>query len=202
MKMRERIENGKLFTDYCEGLPEDRMKCKKIMKEFNDTYPDDFEKRVDLINEIFGKETKVWIEPPFYCCYGTNISIGEHTYINMNCTFIDDGKITIGKNVLFGPNVVIATVGHPIKTDMRKYMYTDPVTIGNNCWIGANVTICPGVSIADNSVIGAGSVVTKNIPSNVIGVGNPCKVMRKINEKDDIYYYKNKKFTESGIDED
>lgn len=200
MTMRERIANGMLFTDYCEGLPEDRLKCKKTMTAFNRSEPDDTEGRFRLMQELFGKETKAWIEPPFYCCYGTNITLGEGTYINMNCSFIDDGKITIGKAVMFGANVAIATVGHPIKPDMRMYMYTDPVVIGDNCWIGANVTICPGVTIGENTVIGAGSVVTKDIPANVIAVGNPCRVLREIDERDEIYYYKDRKFTESGVE--
>lgn len=202
MKMRERIEQGKLFTDYCEGLPEERLHCKKVMTEFNNSSPEDVEKRFKLMNELFGKQTKAWIEPPFYCCYGTNITLGEHTYINMNCSFIDDGKITVCKAVMFGANVAIATVGHPIKPDMRKYMYAAPVVIGDNCWIGANVTICPGVTIGKNSVIGAGSVVTKDIPANVVAVGNPCKVLREIDERDEVYYYKDRKFSDSGIEED
>lgn len=202
MTMRERIEQGKLFTDYCEGLPEERLRCKKAMSAFNRSEPDNVKERLKLMNELFGKDVKVWIEPPFYCCYGTNITLGEHTYANMNCTFIDDGKIKIGKAVMFGPNVVIATVGHPIKPNMRQYMYAAPVTIGDNCWIGANATICPGVTIGENAVIGAGSVVTKDIPANVIAVGNPCRVLREIGEHDEIYYYKDKKFTDSGIDKD
>lgn len=202
MTMRERIASGKLFTDYCEGLPEDRLHCKKVMTAFNRTELDDLETRTQLMQELFSRETKAWIEPPFYCCYGSNITLGEGTYINMNCSFIDDGRITIGKAVMFGANVVIATVGHPIRPDMRGYMYTDPVTIGDNCWIGANVTICPGVTIGENTVIGAGSVVTRDIPANVIAVGNPCRVLREIGEQDDIYYYRDRTFADSGIDED
>lgn len=202
MTMRERMTQGKLFTDHCEGLEEERLHCKKTMAAFNRSEPDDKANRFRLMQELFGKETKAWIEPPFYCCYGTNITLGEHTYINMNCSFIDDGKIIVGRNTLFGPGVAIATVGHPIKPDMRKYMYTDPVVIGDNCWIGANTTICPGITIGENTVIGAGSVVTKNIPSNVVAVGNPCRVLRPIGEQDELYYYKNRLFSDSGIEED
>lgn len=202
MTMRERIANGKLFTDYCEGLPEDRLHCKKTLLAFNRSEPDDLETRIRLMKELFGRETKAWIEPPFYCCYGTNITLGENTYINMNCSFIDDGKIIVGKAVMFGLGVAIATVGHPVKPDMRKYMYTDPVVIGDNCWIGANATVCPGVTIGENTVIGAGSVVTKDIPANVVAVGNPCRVMREIDERDDVYYYRDRKFADSGIEED
>jgi maltose O-acetyltransferase len=200
--MRERIASGKLFTDYCEGLPEDRVQAKRKMHAFNLTTPDDLDKRTQLMQEIFGRETKAWIEPPFYFCYGTNIEIGDETYINFNCNFVDDTKIIIGKNVMFGPSVTIATVGHPIHPDYRGYMYADPVKIENNCWIGANVTICPGVTIGANTVIGAGSVVTKDIPANSIAVGNPCRVMRTINEHDLKYYYKDKEITKEDLDEE
>lgn len=202
MTMRERMEKGKLFTDHCEGLDEERLHCKKAMTAFNNSAPDDIETRIKLMHELFGQETKAWIEPPFYCCYGTHITLGEHTYINMNCSFVDDGKINIGKAVMFGPGVVIASVGHPVKPDVRMYMYTDPVNIEDNCWIGANVTICPGVTIGKNTVIGAGSVVTKDIPANVVAAGNPCCVIREINEHDNEYYYKDRKFADSCIDED
>ncbi|MFV0465572.1 MAG: sugar O-acetyltransferase [Lachnospiraceae bacterium] len=192
MTMRERIAAGKLFTDYCEGLPEDRLQCKQNMTKFNASAPDDIGYRMQCMKELFGTEVKAWIEPPFYCCYGCNIEIGDGSYINFNCNFVDDGKITIGKKVMFGPAVSIATVGHPINPDMREYMYTDPVTIEDNCWIGAGATICPGVTIGENSVIGAGSVVIGNIPANSVAVGNPCRVIREINENDSKYYYKNR----------
>jgi galactoside O-acetyltransferase len=202
MTMRERIASGKLFTDYCEGLPEDRANAKRRMIAFNATGPDTLEERVRLMNEIFGKETKAWIEPPFYFCYGTNIEIGEGTYINFNCNFVDDTKIMIGKNVLFGPAVTIATVGHPINPNYREYMYADPVKIEDNCWIGAGSIICPGVTIGENSVIGAGSVVTKDIPDNSVAVGNPCKVLRTIIDHDMKYYYKDKEITQEDLDEE
>lgn len=202
MSMRERIANGQLFTDYCEGLPEDRLKAKKLMKKLNDLEPDMFDERVKLLNEIFGKEAKAWIEPPFYFCYGYNITLGEGTYINFNCNFIDDGKIRIGSKTMFGANVTIATVGHPIAPNMREYMYTAPVTIGNNCWIGASVTICPGVTIGDNSVIGAGSVVIKDIPANCVAVGNPCRIVREISPRDKEFYYKDRRIDAEDLAEE
>ena len=202
MTMRERIHSGKLFTDYCEGLPEDRIKCKRLLTKINAMGPDQIPERMQLFSELFGKECKALIEPPFYCCYGTNIEIGEMTYINFNCNFVDDGKIRIGDRVMFGPAVTIATVGHPINPSMREYMYTDSVTIENNCWIGANVTICPGVSIGENSVIGAGSVVVKDIPANAVAAGNPCKVIRAINENDKRYYYKERLITAEDLEEE
>ncbi|MFS0777160.1 sugar O-acetyltransferase [Neobacillus sp. 3P2-tot-E-2] len=131
-----------------------------------------------------------------------SIKIGEGTYINFNCNFVDDTKIIIGKDVLFGPAVTIATVGHPINPNYRGYMYADPVKIGDNCWIGAGSIICPGVTIGDNCVIGAGSVVTKDIPANSVAVGNPCKVLRSINEHDMKYYYKDKEITQADLDEE
>ena len=122
--------------------------------------------------------------------------------MNVNCNFVDDGMITVGKNVLFGPAVTIATVGHPLRPDMREYMYTDPVTICDNVWIGENVTICPGVTIGENSVIGAGSVVVKDIPANVVAVGNPCRVLREIGEKDMEYYYRDRKIDPEDLKEE
>ena len=202
MTMRERILQGKLFTDECEGLPEERTAAKKRMKAFNESGPEETEKRKALLDDIFGAETEAWIEPPFYFCYGRHIRLGAGTYINMNCNFIDDGQIRIGKGVLFGAAVTIATVGHPVNPRMRGYMYTAPVTIGDNCWIGANVVICPGVTIGENTVIGAGSVVTRDIPENVVDAGNPCRVLRPIGERDEIYYYKDRKIEAQDLEEE
>ncbi|HPJ66097.1 MAG TPA: sugar O-acetyltransferase [Flexilinea sp.] len=193
--MRERINSGKLFSDNCEGLPEDRENAKRKMIALNATGPDDLETRFRLIKEIFGGKADFWIEPPIYFCYGKNINIGEGCYINFNCNFVDDGKITIGNHVMFGPAVIVATVSHPINPNFREYMYADPVTIEDNCWIGAGTIICPGVTIGENSVIGAGSVVTKDIPSNSVAVGNPCKVLRTIDENDMKYYGKNREIS-------
>ena len=202
MTMHERIMAGKLFTDMCEGMPQERLEAKQRMKRFNDSQPEDVEGRMKLLGEIFGKPCDAWIEPPFYFCYGRHISVGKGTYINVNCNFIDDGKITIGDAVMFGPAVTIATVGHPINPKMREYMYCDHVTIGNNCWIGANSVICPGVTIGDNTVIGAGSVVTKDIPANCVAAGNPCKVIRQIDESDMKYYYRQRPIEEEDLEEE
>ncbi|MBR1931802.1 MAG: galactoside O-acetyltransferase [Lachnospiraceae bacterium] len=192
--MRERIMSGKLFTDMCEGLPEERAEGKRKMIAFNATTPDTLGERARLQREMLHEDSgDVWIEPPFYFCYGKHIILGEGTYVNFNCNFVDDGMITVGKNVMFGPAVTIATVGHPIRPDLRGLMYTDPVTIEDNVWIGENVTICPGVTIGENSVIGAGSVVVKDIPANCIAVGNPCRVLREIGDRDQEYYYSDRK---------
>lgn len=201
MNMRERILAGKLFLDDCEELPEERMLAKRRMVALNQTSPDDLEKRFKLLDEIFGIKINAWVEPPFYFCYGRNIEIGEECFLNMGCTFIDDVKIKIGNKVAFGPGVTIATVGHPIHPDYRRLMYGSPVTIEENCWIGANTTICPGITIGKNSVIGAGSVVTKDIPENSVAVGNPCKVIRKISEKDRQFYYRDEPFMKEDLEE-
>jgi len=203
MNMHERIMAGKLFTDMCEGLPQERDEAKKRMIAFNLTTPDTIEERLRIQKDMLHEDSgSVWIEPPFYFCYGRHIILGEGTYVNFNCNFVDDGMITVGRNVLFGPAVTIATVGHPIRPDMREYMYTDPVTIGDNVWIGENVTICPGVTIGENSVIGAGSVVVKDIPANVIAVGNPCRVLREIGQKDQEYYYRDRKIDPEDLKEE
>ena len=203
MNMHERIMAGKLFTDMCEGLPEERDEAKKRMIAFNLTTPDTLEERLRIQKEMLHENSgEAWIEPPFYFCYGQHIILGEGTYVNFNCNFVDDGMITVGKNVLFGPAVTIATVGHPLRPDMREYMYTDPVTICDNVWIGENVTICPGVTIGENSVIGAGSVVVKDIPANVVAVGNPCRVLREIGEKDMEYYYRNRRIDPEDLKEE
>ena len=203
MNMHERIMAGKLFTDMCEGLPEERDEAKKRMIAFNLTTPDTLDERLRIQKEMLHEKSgEAWIEPPFYFCYGRHIILGEGTYVNFNCNFVDDGMITVGKNVMFGPAVTIATVGHPLRPDMREYMYTDPVTICDNVWIGENVTICPGVTIGENSVIGAGSVVVKNITANVVAVGNPCRVLREIGEKDMEYYYRDRKIDPEDLKEE
>lgn len=202
MTMKDRIRQGKLFTDNCEGMPKERTKAKKLQRRFNNSDPGNIPARVALLARIFGKHTLAWVEPPFYFCYGTHITLGKGTYINVNCNFIDDGEIRIGEKVMFGPAVTIATVGHPIAPELREYMYCDPVTIGDNCWIGVGAIICPGVTIGENTVIGAGSVVTKDIPANVVAAGNPCKVIREIGEQDRRFYYKDRPITPEDLAEE
>lgn len=202
MSMHQRILDGKLFTDRCEGMPRERLLAKERMKRFNDSHPADVPGRMEILEEIFGAPFRGWIEPPFYFCYGRHITIGSGTYINVNCSFIDDGRITIGDRVMFGPAVTIATVGHPIHPGLREYMYCDPVTIRDNCWIGANSVICPGVTIGENTVIGAGSVVTKDIPANCVAAGNPCRVIRRIDQRDLEYYYRDKPILPEDLEEE
>lgn len=202
MTMHERIASGKLFTDECEGLPQERTAAKLKMNAFNASSPADPEARVKLLADMLGAGEGIWVEPPFYFCYGTHIYIGEGSYVNFNCNFVDDGRITIGKAVMFGPAVTIATVGHPIRPDMRGYMYTAPVVIGDNCWIGAGAVVCPGVTIGENSVIGAGSVVTQDIPANAVAVGNPCRVVRAIGPEDQTFYFRDRRIDPEDLAEE
>lgn len=195
MNQRDRIKNGKLFTDMCEGLPEEMLRGKELIYEYNQTRPSEELKRIELAKKIFGKIGEHFhLEPPIHFSYGSNIYIGENFYSNSNLTIVDDYTVTIGDNVLIAPNVTISVTGHPVHHELRKYgMYAFPVVIEDNVWIGSGAIINPGVKIGKNSVIGAGSIVTKDIPSDVVAAGNPCKVLRKITDNDKIFYYKNRK---------
>ncbi|HCD42723.1 MAG TPA: galactoside O-acetyltransferase [Lachnoclostridium sp.] len=197
MNQKERMLAGLPYKAWLDGLNEERMENKLKIYQYNQLCPDEEEKMAELIRSILGKAGKeVHIEAPFHCDYGTNIEVGDYFYANYNCTILDVGKVIIGDNVMFAPNVSIYTAGHPIHPDSRNsgYEYGIPVTIGNNVWIGGNVIINPGVTIGNDVVIGAGSVVTKDIPDRVVALGNPCRVVRQIVEDDRKYYYKNKEF--------
>ena len=197
MNQKERMLKGLPYKAWLDGLSEERMEAKLKIYEYNMCRPDKKEKMTKLIKSILGKTgQEIHIEQPFHCDYGTNIEVGENFYSNYNCIMLDVGKITIGKNVMFAPNVSIYTAGHPVHPDSRNsgYEYGMPVTIGDNVWIGGSVVINPGVTIGNNVVIGSGSVVTKDIPDNVIAVGNPYRIIREITEEDRKYYYKNLEF--------
>ena len=197
MTEQERMKAGYIWLDDEENMAL-QAKAKTLVEKFNSLPPEAMEERMALNQEIFGSCGKnVWIVPPMKLAVGKYISIGEGCYFNAGTTFIDDWKIEIGKNCLFGPNVTLCTTGHPISPNHRMDgMYSFPIKIGNTCWIGANVIVLPGVTIGDNTVIGAGSVVTKDIPANVVAAGNPCHVLRKIDERDDTYYFKGHRFDE------
>jgi maltose O-acetyltransferase len=155
-----------------------------LFQEYNKTSHDETDKRTEIFNKLFGQwGTNLYIRPPFYCDYGFNTFIGKNVYINFNCTILDCAKVTIGDNTLIAPSVEIYTAAHP--TDPQRRLegeeFAKEIVIGNNCWIGGGVIICAGVSIGDNTTIGAGSVVIKDIPSDCIAVGNPCKVIRYLN---------------------
>ena len=190
---KEKMISGKPYKAFDDELVNERRYAKELIFDFNSFRPNETINRNELIKRLLGKIGNSFIiEPPFRCDYGYNIEIGENFYSNYNLIILDCAKVLIGDNVMIGPNVSIYTAGHPVHYEIRNqgYEYTVPVSIGNNVWIGGNAVINPGVSIGDNSVIGSSSVVTKDIPDNVIAAGNPCKVLRGINEEDKLYYYK------------
>ncbi len=197
MNQKERMNAELPYKAWLDGLPEQRLENKKKIYEYNLLPPDEEKKINDLIHDILGiagKNTN--IEQPFHCDYGKNIQVGDNFFANYNCIILDVGKVVIGDNVMFAPNVSIYTAGHPIHPESRNtgYEYGIGITIGDNVWIGGNVVITPGVTIGNNVVIGAGSIVTKDIPDNVIAVGSPCKVIREITENDRNYYFKDREF--------
>ncbi|ULT45915.1 sugar O-acetyltransferase [Niabella defluvii] len=197
MTEKEKMLAGQPYKSFEPKLFEERQLAKDLNYQINQLHPFKLEERNQLLRKLLGRTgSQFHIEPPFYCDYGYNIAIGENFYSNYNCTILDCAPVTFGNNVLLAPNVSIYTAGHPVHYEPRNeaYEYAFPVTIGNNVWIGGNTVINPGISIGDNSVIGSGSVVTKNIPANVIAVGNPCKVIRDITDNDRQYYFRNLKF--------
>lgn len=188
--------SGKAYKAFDTELFAERQYAKEMIFSFNSLRPNQLEQRNEIIRKLLGRtKENFFIEPPFRCDYGYNIEIGENFYSNYNLIILDCAKVSIGDNVFIGPNVGIYTAGHPLHHKLRnqEYEYAFSISIGNNVWIGGNVVINPGVSIGKNSVIGSGSVVTKDIPENVIAVGNPCKVLRKLQDNDEQFYYKNYK---------
>ncbi len=194
---KEKMLSGNPYKSNDTELFEDRQHAKELIFQLNSLRPGEVTTRMDIVKKLFNKTGDVFfIEQPFRCDYGYNIEIGENLYINYNCVILDCAKVTIGNNVLFAPNVSLFTAGHPIHAEKRnqEFEYAFPITIGNSVWIGGNVVVNPGVNIGDNSVIGSGSVVTKDIPSNVVAAGNPCRVVRQITDEDKAYYFKKLKF--------
>ncbi len=197
MAMRDKMHTGELYLPGDEEIMTEQLKCLDRLYEFNATRPSEMKKRMALMKEMFAEVGEnCYIEPPFHSNFGGgHIHFGKNVYCNFGVTMVDDTHIYVGDYTMFGPNVTVATAGHPILPELRKqgYQYNFPVHIGKNCWIGAGALIMPGITIGDNVVIGAGSVVTKDIPSNTIAVGNPCKVLREVNEQDKEYYFKDRK---------
>lgn len=186
-----------------EAVFEEQKVCRKILQRLNTADRSDFEEIGRIVEELLGKSDKAFINPPFYCDYGSHIETGKNFFANYNCTIIDVAKVVIGDNCMMAPNVAIYTAGHPVHPVSRNslYEYGIGVTIGDNVWIGGNTVILPGVHIGSNTVIGAGSVVTKDLPDWVVAAGNPCKVIRRITEADREYYYKDRKFDEAALEE-
>ena len=184
MTEKEKMLNQKMYdANYDKELIEERKKAKELCFQFNNTHPSDDEKQKEIMKQLLGKtDDNFCIIGPFWCDYGYNIFVGENFYMNHNCTILDGAKVEFGDNVFVAPNCGFYTAGHPLDYETRNkgLEYAKPIKIGNNVWIGGNVIVLPGVNIGDNVVIGAGSVVNKDIPSNSMAVGIPCKVIKKI----------------------
>ncbi len=196
MAMRDKLHTGELYFPEDDDIMTKQLACLDRLYDFNRTRPTELGKRAAMLKEMFAEIGEdCYIEPPFHANHGgAHVHFGNHVYANFNLTMVDDTHIYVGDHTMFGPNVVVATAGHPILPQLREkaMQYNMPVHIGRNCWLGAGVIVLPGVTIGDNTVVGAGSVVTKDLPANVVAVGNPCRVLREINERDREYYFKNR----------
>lgn len=205
MTQKEKMLSGDIYYPNDESIMEEQTACLELQYEYNLTRPSEGEKRTALLKEMFAEIGEgCYIEPPLHANWGgRHCHFGKNVYANFNLTVVDDTDVYVGDYTMFGPNVVIATAGHPILPELREkqYQFNIPVHIGRNCWIGAGALIMPGVTIGDNTVIGAGSVVTKDIPANVIAVGNPCKVLREIGEHDKEYYFKDRKIDYADLEQ-
>lgn len=195
MTQNERMEAGLIYDPLDTEIMAEQAQRLELMYEFNASRPGESEKREELLKKMLGKMGEgCCIEPPFRANWaGKHLYLGDNVYVNFNLTIVDDADIFIGDRVMIGPNVTIATANHPILPELRarSLQYNRSVRIGNNVWLGAGAVIVPGITIGDNTVIGAGSVVTKDIPANVVAVGNPCRVQREIGEHEKTFFYKN-----------
>ena len=197
MTIEEKMHNQSIYWPSDEKLMQEQALCLEKLYDFNATRPSEFEKRIALLKEMFAEiGDNCYIEPPLHANWGgKHVHFGNNVYANFNLTIVDDTHVFVGDCTLIAPNVILATGTHPILPELREkgYQFNAPIKIGRNCWIGAGAIVLPGVTIGDNSVIGAGSVVTKDIPSNVVAVGNPCKVLRPISDRDKTFYFRDKK---------
>lgn len=197
MTEREKMQQGLLYdANYDVELLEKRTRCKELCFSYNQLKPSLISEQKKIIRKLLGKTGEQFcITAPFWCDYGCNIEIGENFCTNHNCIILDGAKVIFGDNVFIAPNCTFSTAGHPLDTEQRNQglEYAYPITVGDNVWFGASVAVLPGVSIGSNTVIGAGSVVNRDIPDGVIAVGNPCRVLRKITEDDKKKYWRNKK---------
>lgn len=179
---KEKMLAGELYDPLEPELSRERDRCRDLCLLLNATREDQKQERQSILTELFGRETDAWVQPPFFCDYGTNISMGTKVFFNFNCVVLDCARVTIGDNVLFAPSVQIYTATHPINAvERRKWLESaKPITIGSDVWVGGGAIICPGVTIGDRTVIGAGSVVTRDIPPDVMAAGNPARVIREL----------------------
>ena len=201
MTVREKMHNMSLYQATDEELVREQAIFLEKLYDFNQTRPSESARREALLSEMFAEIGEgCYIEPPLHANWGgRHVKFGKGVYANFNLTLVDDTEITVGEYTMFGPNVTLATAGHPILPELREkgYQYNAPVHIGRNCWLGAGVIVLPGVSIGENTVVGAGSVVTKDLPANVIAVGTPARVVREINEHDKEFYFRNLKIKDT-----
>ncbi|MCM1335513.1 MAG: sugar O-acetyltransferase [Bacteroides sp.] len=206
MSMKDRIHTGELYLPDDEEIFSEQVRRLDRLYDFNRTRPTELEKRSAMLKEMFAEIGEgCYIEPPLYANFGGKyVHFGARIYANFNLTLVDDTHIYVGDYTMIGPNVTIATAGHPILPELREknYQYNMPVRIGESCWIGAGAVILPGVTIGDETVVGAGSVVTKDLPSGVVAVGNPCRVLREVGERDLEYYFKDRKIDRRAIEQD
>ena len=182
---KEKMLAGELYDALDAQLSEERLKARLLIKELNDSREDQTTERARILKELIPNAGEgLWLQPPFYCDYGYNMKLGEKVFFNFNCVVLDVAEVTIGSRTLFGPNVQIYTATHPIDHKVRAsgLEFAKPISIGEDVWVGGSAVICPGVNIGDRSVIGAGSVVTRDIPADVFAAGNPCKVIRHLTE--------------------
>lgn len=194
--MQEKMHSGEIYDPNDENILREQMDCLELLYEYNQTRPHEQQRRQELLRQMFAEiGENCYIEPPFHANWGGHhVHFGKNVYSNFNLTLVDDTHIYVGDYTMFGPNVTVATAGHPILPQLRQrgLQYNMPVHIGKNCWIGAGAVLVPGVTVGNNVVIGAGSVVTKDLPDNVVAVGNPCRVLRAVNEHDKKYYFKDR----------
>lgn len=203
MTEKEKLHSGQIYYPSSDEIMGEQLLCLEKLYDFNATRPLEQEKREKMLKEMFSEIGEgCYIEPPLHANWGgKHVHFGKMVYANFNLTLVDDTHIYVGDYTLIGPNVTIATAGHPINPELREkaYQFNRSVRIGRNCWIGAGAVIVSGVTIGDNTVIGAGSIVTKDIPANVVAVGNPCRVLREIGEHDKEYYFKDCKIDYNSI---
>lgn len=193
MDLLERMESGKLFYAGDPELARAKLRCKELLYDFNHARPSQAGEMLALLGQLLGAMGEgCWIEPPLYVNWGSRITLGDHVYANTGLTVIDDTFVTIGSHVMLGPRVTISAASHPVDPELRRqaYQYDLPVVLEENVWVGAGATILPGVTIGKNSVIGAGSVVDRDIPPDVVAAGVPCRVLREIGPRDREYYHK------------
>lgn len=198
MSEKQKMLSGELYNPFLPELNDINEQAQELLYKINRLHPSQKEQKIALFQQLFQTERNDFrIELPFRCDYGVNIKLGKNFFANYNCTILDGATITIGDNVMFAQNVSLLGVTHPVAPKYRRRgVFSLPITIGDNVWIGANSVVMPNVKIGNNVVIGAGSVVTKDIPDNCIAVGNPCRVLRELNDDDKIYYYKDRKFSD------